>query len=103
MPIPSSSASSGLDVDLATVDEDLPGVGLVQPVDHVHQRGLAGAVLAQQPEDLALADLERDVVVGEDPGEAFRDADEAERRTGTSRMALRVAAGHSRSVTACSR
>ena len=37
------------------VDEDLALVGVVQPVEDVHQRGLAGAVLAEQRVDLARA------------------------------------------------
>ena len=37
----------------AVVDEDLSGVGLVEAVEDVHERGLARAVLAQEGVDLA--------------------------------------------------
>ncbi len=40
------------------VDEDLALVGGVQPVEHVHQGALAGAVLAEQGDELALGDGE---------------------------------------------
>ena len=40
----------------------------------VHQRGLAGAVLAEQREDLAAAQLEIDRVVGDERAEALADA-----------------------------
>ena len=45
------------------VQQDLALVGLVQPVEHIHQCGLAGAVLAQQCVDLARFDREVNVVV----------------------------------------
>src|SRR5439155_26561967 len=62
------------------VDEDPTLVGLVQPVDDLHQGRLAGAVLAEQAEDLALANLEGDGVVREHPREALRDPLEPQRR-----------------------
>ena len=43
-----------------------PSSGVRQPVEDVHQRRLAGAVLAEQGMDLARAGLEVDVVVGDD-------------------------------------
>ena len=57
--------------DRLAVDQDLALVGLVEPVEHVHQRALAGAVLAQQGVDLAGLDDEVDRVVG---GECSRSA-----------------------------
>ena len=51
-------------VDDLAVDQDLALVGLVQPEQHLDQRALAGAVLAEQPEDLAPPQLDRHVVVG---------------------------------------
>ena len=45
-----------------------------EPVEDVHQRRLAGAVLAEQRMDLAAADVEVDVVVGDDPRVALGDA-----------------------------
>ncbi len=44
------------------VDLDGAGVGLVHAGEDLHQRGLAGAVLADEAEDLAGAQLEVDVV-----------------------------------------
>ena len=41
-----------------------------EPTDRVHQRRLAGAVGADEPDDLAGADLERHVVDGADATEA---------------------------------
>ena len=55
------------------LDHDLALVGVVEPVEDVHQRRLAGAVLAEQRVDLALEQVEADVVVGDDPREALRD------------------------------
>ena len=64
--------------DGLAVDEDLALVVLVQPVEDVHQRRLAGAVLAEQGVDLAGLDRQVDVLVGDDPGEALRDPAELE-------------------------
>ena len=60
------------------VEQDLALVGLVQAVEHVHQRGLAGAVLAEQAVDLAGLDREVDVVVGDQGAEPLGDAAEFE-------------------------
>ncbi len=57
------------------VEAQLSLVGLVEPGQDVHERGLAGAVLAEQRVDLARADVEIDVVVGEDAREGLDDAD----------------------------
>ena len=46
------------------VYQDLALGGLVQPVENVHQRGLAGAVLAEQAMDLPGFDDHVDVIVG---------------------------------------
>ena len=43
-------------------------VGLHQPIDHFHQRRLAGAVFPQQGMNFAGADFERHIVIGDDPG-----------------------------------
>ena len=48
------------------VEEDLALVGLVEPVEHVHERRLARAVLAEQAVDLAGLHDEIDVVVGDE-------------------------------------
>ena len=59
--------------DRLAVEQDLARVGLVEPVEDVHQRRLAGAVLAEQRVHLALRQLEVDVVVGDDARERLRD------------------------------
>ena len=53
------------------LDDDLALVGRVEPEQHLHERALAGAVLAEQPVDLAPAQLDADVVVGDDRREAL--------------------------------
>jgi len=63
-----------VDGDRLVVDQDLAVVGLHEPVEHVHQRGLASAVLPQQGADLAGLDHQVDVVVGDQAAEALRDA-----------------------------
>ena len=60
--------------DRPPVDPDLAGVGPVEPVEDVHERALAGAVLAEQGVDLADAQVEVDAVVGDDAREALDDA-----------------------------
>ena len=49
------------DAHRLAVDADLAGVGLVEAVDDVHQRRLAGAVLADDAVDDAARDDEIDV------------------------------------------
>ena len=53
--------------DLLPAHEQLPGRGLVDAVENVHQGGFARAVLPHQGEDLAPMDGERNVVVGQHP------------------------------------
>ena len=55
------------------VDIDLPLVGEVDAGEHVHEGGLAAAVLPQQGQDLALMQLKVDVVVGHHAAEALGD------------------------------
>jgi hypothetical protein len=55
-------------------DQDLALVGLLQPVQHLHQGRLAGPVLADQGVDRALGHLQVDLVVGDHPGVAAGDA-----------------------------
>ena len=57
---------------------DLALVRVVEAVQDVHQRGLAGAVLAEQRVHLAAAEIEVDVVVREDAREALGDPLELE-------------------------
>ena len=65
-------AGTGEVLDLV-VEQDLALVGPVEAVQHVHQRGLAGAVLAQEAVDLARLDRQRDPVVGDQRPEALGD------------------------------
>jgi hypothetical protein len=44
-------AAGAAHLDQPAVDADLPAVGRVEPADDVHERGLAGPVLADQPVD----------------------------------------------------
>ena len=55
------------------VDEDLALGGLVESVQDVHQRGLAGAVLAEQTVNLPGFNNHVNVVVGYQGAEAFGD------------------------------
>ena len=61
------------DGDFLPVHEDLALVGVVDAGEHVHERGLAAAVFAQQRQDLAPVDVEPDLVVGRHRAEALRD------------------------------
>ena len=61
------------DDDRLPVDEDLARIREIDARDHVHQRGLAAAVLTEDGEDLAAVDLQADVVVGDDAAEGLRD------------------------------
>ena len=71
MPRPAAIASRGdRNATGRAVDADLALVRPVQAGEDVHQRALAGAVLAEQGVDLAGAQLEVDVVVGDDAREA---------------------------------
>ncbi len=62
------------------VDQDLPGIRLVQPVEDVHEGALPGAVLAEEGVHLARGKPEVDVVVGDDAGEALGDPAELDGR-----------------------
>ena len=57
---------------LAT-DEDLPFIGLCEPVEDVHQGGLAGSVLADQGADFSSLHGQADAIIGDHAGEALGD------------------------------
>ena len=63
----------GADGDLLPLHEDVPLVGEVDAGDHVHQGGLAAAVLPQQGEDLPPLHVQIDVVIGHHAAEALGD------------------------------
>ena len=58
---------------MQTQDGDLSGGGFVEALDAGQQRGLAGAVGADDAEDLAIGDVEADVVDGGEAAEATGD------------------------------
>jgi hypothetical protein len=61
------------DLDGLTVHQDLALVGRIEAVEDAHERRLPGAVLAEERVHLAAPEVEVDVVVREDAGEALRD------------------------------
>ena len=74
IPTPASIAAlRRAEPDRLALDQDLALVRVVQPVEDVHQRRLAGAVLAEQRVHLAFAEVEADVVVRDDARKALRD------------------------------
>jgi hypothetical protein len=68
------------DGDVPAVPLDPSGVRFHDAVDDLHQRRLAGAVLAQHRVDLAWPNGEMDAVVGDDRRIALGDAGEAQAR-----------------------
>ncbi|MDF3018565.1 MAG: hypothetical protein K0R44_3790 [Thermomicrobiales bacterium] len=62
------------DLYVLTSDADRPGIGLIHAGEHVHERGLAGAVLTENGVDLARPQIEGDAVVGDDRPKALADA-----------------------------
>src|SRR5207247_436253 len=58
---------------------------LVEAVENVHERGLAGAVLAQQGMHFSAADVHRHAVVGGDSGECLGDFADGEANGGAGR------------------
>ncbi len=64
------------DRDGCAVADDFAGVGLHDPVDHLDQRRLARAVLAEQRVNLPRGHLEADPVVRENAGESLGHAPE---------------------------
>ena len=86
-------ASAGLRKrHLAAVERDRALVGAVHAVEGLHQRRLAGAVLAHDGVHLAAADPQLDVAVGDDAGEALGDPAQLDRE-GRCRRRSRLGAG----------
>ena len=76
MPMPCRTAWPGLaKLDRLAVDADLAGVGVEKAEEHVHQRGLAGTVLAEQAVNLSRLDRQVDSVVRHERAETLRDVD----------------------------
>ncbi len=83
------------DVHDLAVDQDLPaGIGMVGPRQHLHQRALAGAVLAHQGLDLSAPGLELNVAESLRTGKSLGNAAHLQgRRTRT--LCRRVERGRS--------
>jgi hypothetical protein len=77
------------DLDRSALDQDRARVGRVGAEEHVHQAGLARAVLAEEPEHVAGAQGQIDAVAGGYRAEALDDA--AHRQKGRGGVAR---AGH---------
>ena len=61
----------GANLHFLAAHEDLSLIGIVDSGDHVHQRGLAAAILAQYGQNLAIAHGQVDLVVGHNLAEAL--------------------------------
>ena len=72
----------GVEGDTHPAHLEMTGVGSVQPGEDVGERGLAGAVLAEERMHLADAHIEVHVVIGDDTGEPLGDAEGGHRRSG---------------------
>ena len=89
------------DLHWGAVEHHGPAVRPVQPVEHVHQRRLAGAVAAEEAVHLAGADGQVDAVQGHDGAEGLPDPLHGQEGTGRSFARLvtpLVHRGHLRSV-----
>ena len=64
----------------AALELDVAVGEAIDAADAVEQRGLAGAVRADQAADLAVADVERDAAQRDDAAEAHRHVGNAEQR-----------------------
>ena len=73
--MPRARACAGLRTSTGrAVQQHLAGVAPHGAADDLHQRGLAGAVLAEHHVDFAGAHVQLDVVQRQHPGEALGDA-----------------------------
>jgi hypothetical protein len=66
--------------DVAPAQQNLSGISVLQARDDAQQRRLAGAARAEEGEELAGLDRERDVVSGDRPAEPLADAAQLEDR-----------------------
>src|SRR5205823_13434274 len=80
---------------VVALEQDPPGVRLLEARDHAQARRLAAAARAEQREELALADRERDVVHRGNLAEAFTDALQRDRHA--------PVLGHAASLNRCRR
>ena len=68
------SVARAADACRLAVDQDLAGIRMDEPVEDVHQGALARSVLSDEGMDLAGADREVDVIVGDHAGPGLGDA-----------------------------
>ena len=89
MPMPFRLASAALSrrVGLPAMS-DLAGVGLIDAAENLHQRGFAGAVFADQSDDLSGPDLDRHRLQRMNAGKALVDVDH--RKGGGARAHLTI-------------
>ena len=66
--------------DARAIDEHLPGVGLFDAPGDLHQRGLAGAVFAEQRDDLSRVHVEGDALQRMHAEEALLDVSKLQNR-----------------------
>ena len=91
-PMPSlAMAWRGCGEDRAALEQDVALVGNVEPGQAVEERGLAGAVGADQPGDLARRHVEGHAVERDDAAEAHRNVAHAQQRAGGARARARRA------------
>ena len=79
---PAACAARGSAKRTGAVDQHLAGVRLDHAREHVHQRRLAGAVLAEQRMDLAAVEIEVDAAQRLDAAETLDDPAHGEQRRG---------------------
>jgi hypothetical protein len=90
IPIPAADAARPGEGARLTIDQDLALVGLGEPVEHVHQRGLPRPVLPEQCVDLAGLDGEVDPGVGRHRTEPLGDAAEFKLHLASSAPDIRI-------------
>ena len=61
----------GTDICRLAIDDDLPAVRVIDTGDHIHQGCFAGAVLAQQGQNLPAADIHGNIMVCNDRTKSF--------------------------------
>src|SRR5258706_7994250 len=78
----------GFDLDWLALPEDLPPVCFIQPGDDLHERGLSGAVFADQSMNLSGPNVEGDVIKHDNTTKRLRYVLHAEEQARISRQYL---------------
>ena len=68
-----------IDCDLLSVLPDFSLLGLIETKENTHERGLARSVLAKQCVDLAMPELQCDIIIGDDAREPLCNMDHFDR------------------------